>query len=141
MPEATHIILTYPSQDTECMFRACDGMMIAERQHCTVIYGENPNAAANDPKRKQSRVFLESDPAILPSGATHWNTYGSRYLREVVAQTDLENCTGHPGAVIIDERCQEGSVILAPDSLDMRTNGGGMAAVDMKSFNKSLKAN
>lgn len=134
VPEPTHIVLTYPSQDTEILFRASDGMMIAERQKCTLVFGEDPSAPITSPKRKQSRVFLESDPEILPSGASHWNTLGSRYMREIVANNDLlgvdlatQPCT-HREAVI-EERCQEGTVILAPDSLDMRTNGGGMGAI------------
>lgn len=131
MPKATHIVLTYPSQDTEILFRASDGMMIAERQKCTVIYGENPNGPATDPKRKQSRVFMESDPEILPAGATHWNTFGSRFMREVVTAADLLS-NGLDWKAVIEERCQEGNVILAPDSLDMRTNGGGMAAVNLR---------
>ena len=143
--EPTHIVFTYPSQDTEIMFRASDGMMIAERQKCTLVFGEDPSANTSNPKRKQSRVFMESDPMVLPDGCPHWNTFGSRYMRETVANNDLLGvdlstpCT-HREAVI-EERCQEGAVILAPDSLDMRTNGGGMQAVDMKAFNKSLKAN
>lgn len=145
MPEPTHIVFTYPSQDTEIMFRACDGMMIAERQSCTLVFGEDVNGGPQNPKRRQSRLFMESDPAVLLPGQPHWNTCGSRYMRETVAKADLESCADEfgviPTAVTLDERCQEGSVILAPDSLDMRTNGGGMSAVDMKAFNKSLKAN
>jgi hypothetical protein len=146
MPEPTHIVFTYPSQDTEIMFRASDGMMIAERQKCTLVFGEDPSAPFSSRLRKQSRVFIESDPLILPDGCQHWNTLGSRYMREIVANNDLlgldpctQPCTER--TAVIEERCQEGSVILAPDSLDMRTNGGGMQAVDMKAFNKSLKTN
>lgn len=151
MSDPTHIVFTYPSQDTEIMFRACDGMMIAERQKCTLVFGEDPSAPISSPKRKQSRVFMESDPEVEVSGRPHWNTMGSKYMRETVAKADLESCVIDlegsgiaqyvPASVVIEERCQEGSVILAPDSLDMRTNGGGMPAVDMRAFNKSLKAN
>ncbi len=128
------------------MFRASDGMMLAERQQCTLVFGEDPNAPPSNPKRKQSRLFIESDPEILQPGQAHWNTMGSRYMRVTVANNDIlgvDLATRFDGvdAAVIEERCQEGSVILAPDSLDMRTNGGGMNAVNMKTFNKSVKAN
>ena len=135
VPEATHIVLTYPSQDREVMFRADSKMMVAERDKITVIYGVNPAGGSQDPTRKQSRVFMESDePAI--DGAQRWNHNGSRFMREVVAAEDLK-LQGISTAPVIDERNQEGQVILAPGSLGMRTNGDGMAAVNLQPFNKS----
>jgi len=147
VPEPTHIVLTYPSQDTEILFRASDKMMIAERQKCTIVFGEDPSAPVTSPKKKQSRVFMESDEKlVIGLDEFQWNHNGSRYMREVIANNDLlgielstQPCT-HREAVI-EERCQEGLIVMAPDSLDMRTNGGGMGAVSMKSFNKSLKTN
>lgn len=153
MPDPTHIVLTYPSQDTEIMFRASDGVMIAERQKCTLIFGENPAAAANDPKRKQSRVFIEGGSIFSNGQNWDWNEFGSRYMRTVVAKADnhanglYEGVTSKTGPVtmpdsfldgaspVIEERCQEGSVILAPDSLDMRSNGGGMPAIHTRKLN------
>ncbi len=153
MPEPTHIVLTYPSQDTEIMFRASDMMMIAERQKCTIVFGEDPSAPVTSPKKKQSRVFMESDiKLVIGLDEFPWNHNGSRYMREVIATNDLlglelstplsarEELAGGQRAVI-EDRCQEGLILMAPDSLDMRTNGGGMGAVNMKPFNKSLKTN
>ncbi len=153
----THIVLTYPSQDTEIMFRASDMMMIAERQKCTIVFGEDPSAPVTSPKKKQSRVFMESDiKLVIGLDEFPWNHNGSRYMREVIATNDLmgrelstpligpmgqlpdSNPIIHP---VIEDRCQEGLILMAPDSLDMRTNGGGMEAVNMKPFNKSLKTN
>ena len=128
-----HILLTYPSQDTECLFRADDGMLIGERQKCVVIWGENPAAVATDPNRKQSRVFLEGDPEAFPPewdglGVRHWNQFGARYLREVVAVDDLRK-RGIEGSPVFEERCQEGLIALPQDSLELRVNGGGAAMV------------
>jgi hypothetical protein len=147
VPEPTHIVLTYPSQDTEIMFRASDMMMIAERQKCTIVFGEDPSAPVTSPKKKQSRVFMESDrKLVIGEDNYQWNHNGSRYMREIIANNDLlgvdlstQPCS-HREAVI-EERCQEGLITLAPDSLGMRVNGEGIGAVSMKPFNKSLKAN
>jgi len=133
--EPNYIVFTYPSQDTEVMFRAPEMLMVAERQKGVVIWGVNPNAAATDPNRKQSRVFMESEnPLVISDASFRWNHYGSKYMRSVVAAFDL-GLRGIEDAPRIEERSQEGSVILAPDSLDMRTNGGGMSAVNMKKLN------
>ncbi len=140
--KATHIVLTYPSQDSEIMFRACDGVMIAERQKTTLIFGENPAAGSSDPNKKQSRIFLEGGE-IENNGSTFpWNDFGSRYMRERVARRDLINWGEagllNPTEVVLDVRCQEGGVILAPDSLDMRMNGGGMNAVNLNSIGRKI---
>ena len=127
----THIVLTYPSQDIEILFRAIDGMMIGERHKVTVIWGVNPNAGSSDPGRKQSRVFLESDtPMLVGKDAFSWNHYGSRYLRDVVAKLDADE--NGLGKVVIEERSQEGLILMPPDSVDMRTNGGGIRAIGKK---------
>ncbi len=146
VPEPTHIVLTYPSQDTEIMFRASDMMMIAERQKCTIVFGEDPSAPVTSPKKKQSRVFMESDRKLLiGTDEFAWNHNGSKYMREVIATNDMlgKELSSPIEAVhsMIEDRCQEGLILMAPDSLDMRTNGGGMSAVNMKPFNKSLKTN
>lgn len=138
--KATHIVLTYPSQDSEILFRACDGVMIAERQKTTLIFGENPAASAGDATKKQSRIFLEGG-VINHNGTEYpWNHFGSRYMRERVARRDLNNWGDagllNPTEVVLDVRCQEGGVILAPDSLDMRMNGGGMNAVNMNKIGR-----
>jgi hypothetical protein len=151
----THIVFTYPSQDSEIMFRACDGMMIAERQKTTLIFGENPNAPSGDPKRKQSRVFMEGGTIDHLGQSFPWNENGSRYMRTVVAKDDFEGRLpdtqfapyieidpefppSQYRPVVIEERCQEGGVILAPDSLDMRTNGGGMSAVNINKIGRKI---
>lgn len=135
MSKPTHILLTYPSQDSEILFRASDGMMIGERQKVTVIYGEDRNAPHSDPRRSRSRVFLEGG-TIMHNGEEYpWNDFGSRFLREVVTREDLNlSATSDPPELEI--RCQEQSIILSPDSLQMRTNGGGMPAVQVNRFGK-----
>lgn len=137
----THILLTYPSQDTEILFRASDGMMIAERQKVTVIYGEDRNAPPSDPRRQKSRIFIEGGEILHNGEHLPWNEHGSKFLRDRVTRDDLV-LNGIPDVEpFLDIRCQEGSIILAPDSLDMRVNGGGMGAVHSRPVNKSIKAN
>ena len=136
--EYTHIVLTYPSQNTEVMFRASDGVMIAERQNNALNFGEDPNAAASDPKRKQSRIFLETEEKLFANGEEHkWNFNASRYMRERVPGFVDDEYLTKP--ILIDERCQEGSVILAPDSLDLRVNGGGMPAVSLNKIGRKVQ--
>jgi hypothetical protein len=124
----THIVLTWPSQNFEILFRASDGMMIGERKDVTVIFGENPNGNATDPNRKQSRVFLETDEMYQ---GQKWNWFGSRFLRNVVAKQDMERI-GIADQPVIEERIQEGSVILASGSLELASNGGTVRPVGRK---------
>lgn len=133
--EPNYIIFTYPSQDTEVLFRAPEMMLVAERQKGVVVFGVDTNAPATDPNRKKSRVFMEgSDPLVISGNSYTWNHHASDWMRDTVCRYDLE-LRGIGGPVLIEERCQEGSVVLAPDSLDMRVNGGGMAAVNLKKLN------
>ncbi len=137
--EPNYIIFTYPSQDTEVMFRAPQMIMVAERQKGVVVFGVDTNAPATDPNRKKSRVFMESDnPLVISDSSYTWNHHASKWMRETVTKYDL-SLRRIVGPVVLEERCQEGAVILAPDSLDMRVNGGGMGAVNMNKFGK--KAN
>lgn len=110
MSEYTHIIHRIPSQETACLFRASDGMVIAEVQQSCVLQGENP-------MKRESRLFVDHEHAF-------------RYLN-TLAGKDLG---GDPS---INEINLEGQVVLAPGSIEMITNGGRYPSV--KGFNKSLK--
>lgn len=68
-PITSHVIVTYPTADIECLFRAKDGIMVAQRKRLTIILGEAP-------ERKSSRVFMDARSAKI-------------YLREVAAVTDI----------------------------------------------------
>jgi hypothetical protein len=70
MNEPTHIILEYKSQDSEILYRASDGIAIAQRKKTVVLSGDDPN-------KKQSRVFLDSE-------------YAGRYIRETLPRRDAE---------------------------------------------------
>lgn len=68
-PITSHVIVTYPTADIECLFRAKDGIMVAQRKRLTIVLGEAP-------ERKSSRVFMDARSARI-------------YLREVAAVTDI----------------------------------------------------
>ncbi len=91
----THIIISYPSQDAETLFRASDGMALGHRQNSVVIFGE-------DPAKREGRTFLDGDHA-------------KRWLRNEVTRDDL-GVNG--GMVIIEDREGENSVVLVPGSVD-----------------------
>lgn len=65
----THIILEYPTHKSDVLFRAKDGIGIAQRKGSMVIIGEDPN-------RGTSRIFCDAHRASV-------------YLREVVTRADL----------------------------------------------------
>lgn len=90
----THIVMNYLSQDAEILFRADDGVAIAQRKKTVVLFGEDPN-------RKQSRVFIDPEHA-------------SRYLRNVVTLKDLTD-RDKLGEVSLDERDGE-PIIQLPDN-------------------------
>lgn len=111
---ATHIILTYKSQDTAMLFRASDGMCLGQYKNETVVYGEEPN-------RKTSRVFVDKEHA-------------ARFLREKVTEMDLRKTGLFAGTadstdapVEIEDRDGEGQVILAPNSIELPGAGGPRA--------------
>lgn len=52
----THIILEYPNHKSEILFRASDGVGIAQRKESVVIIGEDPNKGT-------SRVFIDGHHA------------------------------------------------------------------------------
>lgn len=64
----THIVLSHRSQHSEMLFRASDGMCVAQRKNATVVYGVDPN-------KKQGRVFIDDEAA-------------SAFLRGFVAKDD-----------------------------------------------------
>lgn len=97
----THIVISHPSQQTEGLFRAADGMFLGECQKTMVVYGENPG-------KRESRIFLDFESA-------------QKFLREVVTAKDLANLE----PVLVEDRNQEAEskIILPPDSMDMIVNG------------------
>ncbi len=52
----THIILEYPNHKTEVLFRADDGVGMAQRKDTLVIIGEDPNKGT-------ARVFMDGPSA------------------------------------------------------------------------------
>jgi hypothetical protein len=61
MPKpATHIIMLYPSQNSDLLYRASDGMNLACRMGATVISGVDPN-----PAKKEHRNFLDENYALM----------------------------------------------------------------------------
>lgn len=110
MPSPTHIVISHPSQHTEGLFRASDGMYLGDCQKCMVVFGENPN-------KRESRIFLDHESA-------------QRFLREEVTGNDEKGrglkdngLTLNP--VLVEDRNQEAEskIILLPDSQDMIVNG------------------
>ena len=55
-PTPTHIILEYPKHKTEVLFRAVDGVGMAQRKDTLVIIGEDPNKGT-------ARVFIDGQAA------------------------------------------------------------------------------
>jgi hypothetical protein len=66
----THIMLEYPNHKSEILFRASDGIGIAQRKDAVVIIGEDPNKGT-------SRVFIDAQHA-------------HRFISEVLPAFDLE---------------------------------------------------
>ena len=56
----THIIMLYPSQKSDLLYRASDGMNLACRMGATVISGVDPN-----PAKKEHRNFLDENFALM----------------------------------------------------------------------------
>lgn len=66
---STHCLHYFPTSDIDMLFRASDGIMIAQRKRLTVVLGESPNT-------KTSRVFRDAMAA-------------KKYIRTVPAVTDI----------------------------------------------------
>ncbi len=54
--QPTHIIISFPSDKRDDLYRASDGMMIASRKACAVSFGENPGTP-------EHRLFLDVQKA------------------------------------------------------------------------------
>lgn len=100
-PTATHLLIRYPSQLSAMLFRLPSGIQIGMRKQETVIWGEFPNT-------RKSHLFLNGYLA-------------EKWLAEEATKLDMEE-TSTSGAPILEVREAEGSVILAPDSLDFPGN-------------------
>ncbi len=85
--DATHIIVNYPSQDSEQLYRASDGMFIGTRKDKLVVWGEDAN-------KRVGRMFLTAEHA-------------RRFLREHVTMDDLDGV-----AVLIEDRDGEGMIVM-----------------------------
>lgn len=119
MSNYTHIIHRIPSQETACLFRASDGMVIAEAQQSCVLQGENP-------MKRESRLFIDHEHAYK-----YLSKLANQDARDLLLTDDL---TVEAEIKVVD---LEGQVVLAPGSVEMITNGGRYPSV--KGFNKSLK--
>jgi hypothetical protein len=86
---ATHIVVKYPSKDTDLLYRASDGMAMACRIGTRVLAGENP-----DPAKVDTRNFLDK-------------AFAEMYLR-TLCERDAT-----PGPFSIDERWGESKLVGA----------------------------
>jgi hypothetical protein len=121
----THIIHRIPSQETACLFRASDGMMLAECQQLCVLIGANP-------MKRESRLFIDHDHAFMYlANLADVDANGMSILAWDEKALDPAKFAS------VDYRNLEGQVVLAPGSVEMITNGGRYPSV--KGFNKSLK--
>ncbi len=83
------------------LFRLPSGIQIGMRKQETVIWGDQPN-------KRQSHLFLNGQLA-------------EKWLAEEAPKMDMEE-TSTSGSPIVEVREAEGSVILAPDSIDFPGN-------------------
>jgi hypothetical protein len=82
---------------------------------------------------------MESPEDMIVSGQSYkWNHNASNWIRNSLLPFDME-LRGLTGDPIVEVWEQEGDVILAPNSLDMRVNGGGMGAVNIQKFGKKVQ--
>ena len=91
--KTTHILMKFPSDQREDLFRASDGMMIASRKGCTVMFGENPATP-------EHRLFIDANKAY------QWLKF--------LAQKDLDESVGD-SPQFIEERDGE-SLIVKPNT-------------------------
>lgn len=113
MSKPTHILLEYKSQKSEILFRASDGVGLAQRKNTVVIIGEDPNKGT-------SRVFIDVEAAhkfiteMLPAfdlaGVEMDYKLSVRLTNEVRAQ--LRH-------VQLERRSGEGSIVLPADVIDL----------------------
>lgn len=96
---ATHIVVKYSSQNSEILFRAFDGIAIAQQKNAVLVYGEDPN-------KKQSRVFIDPEHA-------------RRFLREKVAADDLKNIPSGGTDVVIEDRDGESILTMPADAMEL----------------------
>lgn len=106
---ATHILLSYPSNNTDVLFRASDGIGIAQRKGVMVIIGEDPNKGT-------SRIFIDEKLALnfltefLPMADLAGLEMDYKFSAKKIADPKPE--------VIIERRSGEG-LILHPKTTDL----------------------
>jgi hypothetical protein len=90
---ATHIIVHFPSNQRDDLFRASDGMLLASRSQSVVMFGENPASA-------QQRHFISAE-------------FAYQWLKSVA----LADGGATP---VIEERQGETKIVPASNNLAMR---------------------
>lgn len=126
MPKkATHIIHRWESEDRERLYRASDGMHLAEYCMDTALIGET---------KRESNMYM-----FLPTEGP--NHYSHSYLVKV-ANDDCK-ALGIEGEAVIDLQQQEGLVIRPVNAEnDLRFNSGTpMRKIGGKYVNGKLSAN
>ena len=105
-PDATHFTVTLASRHGCGLYRACDGMFIAECSDKTAIIGENPN-------KRESRLFINygfarkyllklADKDVLDSGTSGAaNVFDFDYERHLMEASNLI-IPGGDGSLIVN---------------------------------------
>lgn len=95
----THILHRYPSQDTDFLFRAADGVHIGQRQQVTLVFGAEPN-------KRRSHLFIDAESAF-------------RFMRDRVTAMDIDETgpeigtDGKPHVQVIDKEAE--ALIVMPE--------------------------
>lgn len=90
--KVTHIIDVYPSQESEMLFRASDGICIGMRKKETVVFGDEPN-------KRNSHVFIDG-------------MHAKKWMETVLATRDLKE-HGGVGLVELEFHDKESVISLA----------------------------
>jgi hypothetical protein len=90
----THIVVKYPSTDTDLLYRAADGMAMGCRIGTRVLSGPDPNPAKMD-----VRNFLDK-------------TFAEMYMR-TLCERDQQALLGAGYGFSIDERYGESALVSA----------------------------
>ena len=111
----THILSIYPSQKSEMLFRASDGVRLGQRKNATVVFGEEPNACA-------SRVFLDMECATkFLRRVADFDIAGQ--IPDAKWKGDVKALRDIPSLAVIEDRIAEGLIELPPDSIDFPQHG------------------
>ena len=100
MKHETHIIVEFPSNDTDLLYRASDGMALACRQGLTVISGADPNPAKKDHRNFIDKTFATMYLRKLADADAEGLRDGGNFVRDC-ASFDVRN--GEPRIVPANE--------------------------------------